>query len=71
MALHRQAGCCARQIIFGDSDKISAFAVDAVLWAYEKGIVKGAGNSMFDPAGSSTRAATAQLMMKYFETYSL
>ena len=57
----------AQEIVFADSEKISDWAVEAVLWAYENKIVQGVGNDMFDPAGNSERAAAAQVMMNYFK----
>ena len=67
--LYRYAGepdVTAQQIVFADSDEISEWAVEAVLWAYENKIVQGVGNDMFNPAGDSQRAAAAQIMMNYF-----
>ena len=67
--LYRYAGepdVTAQEIVFADSDQISEWAVDAVLWAYENKLVQGVGNDMFDPAGDSQRAAAAQIMMNYF-----
>ena len=67
--LYRYAGepeVTAQEIVFADSDLISEWAVDAVLWAYENKLVQGVGNDMFDPAGDSQRAAAAQIMMNYF-----
>ena len=67
--LYRYAGSpevTAQEIVFADSDEISDWAVNAVLWAYENKIVQGVSNDMFDPAGASQRAAAAQVMMNYF-----
>ena len=68
--LYRYAGepeVTAQDIVFADSDEISDWAKDAVLWAYENKLVQGVGNGLFVPAGDSQRAAAAQIMMNYFK----
>lgn len=50
---------------FADAAKVSDYALDAMRWAVEKGIIKGKGNGVLDPQGTATRAETAQILMNY------
>lgn len=52
---------------FNDAGKISSYAVDALKWAYENGVVSGKGNGILDPIGKATRAEVAQMLMNYLE----
>ncbi len=52
---------------FADADQASSWAVDALLWAAEAGILNGKGNGILDPAGSATRAETAQMLKNFME----
>ena len=52
---------------FNDSDKVSSYAVDAVKWAVENGIVNGKENNNFDPSGSASRAEVAAVLMRFAE----
>lgn len=51
---------------FGDADKISSWALDAVTWAVSEGILKGNSEGMLKPKDNSTRAEVAQIIMNYF-----
>ena len=53
------------QSAFADQSSISAYAVDAVGWARESGIVSGKDGNRFDPAGQATRAETAAILMRW------
>ncbi len=50
---------------FGDSDKISPWAKDAMCWAVEQGLIKGVGNDLLAPKGEAGRAQVAQLFMNF------
>ncbi|MBD5133520.1 MAG: S-layer homology domain-containing protein [Clostridiales bacterium] len=52
---------------FVDTDQISSFAVEALSWAVENGILRGKGNGMLDPRGTATRAQAAQLLKNFME----
>ena len=52
---------------FTDIDKASHYALTALRWAVEKGIISGKGNGILDPAGNATRAEVAQMLMNYFK----
>ncbi len=63
--LWRYAGSPAateRELNFADADKAGAWALDALRWAVENGIVSGKGNGILDPTGSATRAEAAQML---------
>ncbi|MBR4656393.1 MAG: S-layer homology domain-containing protein [Oscillospiraceae bacterium] len=50
---------------FADDGEISAFAVEAVYWCREAGVVNGVGENRFAPRGQATRAQLAQFLMAY------
>lgn len=51
---------------FTDAAKVSAWAKDAMAWAVGEGVLKGSDNAL-DPAGTATRAQTAQILMNFFK----
>ena len=53
-------------LTFADAAEVSDWAKPTVAWAAENGIVQGVGDNRFAPAGGTTRAAAAQVMMNYF-----
>nr|WP_297174865.1 S-layer homology domain-containing protein [uncultured Agathobaculum sp.] len=65
--LWRSAGSPAPEAesAFADQSSISAYAVDAVRWARESGIVRGKDGNRFDPAGQATRAETAAILTRW------
>lgn len=68
--LHRYAGDPAatnRELHFSDSEKINAYAREAVLWATENGILNGYEDGSFAPNGSATRAQAAAMLARYVE----
>lgn len=53
---------------FADGAKVSNWAKDAVIWAKEKGVIKGKtvnGKLCIDPQGNATRAEAATMMKNY------
>ncbi len=52
---------------FDDTDKISGYALDAVRWAVENGILKGYGGGRLGPQDRATRAQAAQMLKNLFE----
>ena len=50
---------------FADQVVISSFAVSAVAWARENGIMDGKDDNLFDPQGNVTRAEVATILMNY------
>lgn len=53
---------------FTDAGQISNYAVDAMHWAVEQGVVNGKGNGVLDPKGSAVRAEAAAMLMRYLQT---
>lgn len=51
---------------FSDQGKVSGYAVDALRWAVETGILSGKGNGILDPKGKATRAEAATMLYHYF-----
>ena len=49
---------------FGDADKVSAWAVDAMAWAVGSGLISGKGGDMLDPAGTATRGEVAAMLQR-------
>ena len=52
---------------FRDEVSISAYAVEAVTWAVDRGIINGIGNGFLAPKGQATRAQTAQMLMVFLK----
>ncbi|MDR2357322.1 MAG: S-layer homology domain-containing protein, partial [Oscillospiraceae bacterium] len=50
---------------FDDSDVIADWAREAVLWAYDNGIVQGRPGNVFDPKGRATRAEVAAILRRF------
>lgn len=54
------------ELRFTDLDKVSSYALDALRWAVEKGILNGYGNGQLDLQGYATRAQAAQMLKGFF-----
>lgn len=52
---------------FNDQAAVSGYALPAMQWAVEKGIIAGKGNGIVDPQGNATRAEVAVMLMNYCE----
>jgi len=68
MILYRYAGAPSSSqnlSSFRDADQISVYALEAVRWAVETGIISGKGNGVLDPSGTATRAEVAQMFCNY------
>lgn len=55
------------ELSFSDANQISNFALSAMRWAVEKGILNGKGNGILDPKGLATRAQVAQMFKNYLD----
>lgn len=69
--LWRYAGSPASKsgkLTFRDTSQASAYAVEALCWAQEQGILSGKGNSRLDPLGSAKRSEAAQLLQNFVQT---
>lgn len=68
--LWRYAGSPAatdRELRFADADKASSYALEALRWAEENGIISGSGSGQLMPQGPATRAQTAQMLMNFIQ----
>ncbi len=50
--------------VFEDSDKIRTYALEAMSWAYEKGLLRGMTATTLEPQGKATRAQAATIFMR-------
>lgn len=53
--------------VYIDSDKISAYAVEAMNWAVAVGLIRGVGDSLLSSESDSTRAQIATILMRFEE----
>ena len=68
--LWRYAGSPAatsKELNFSDTDEASDWALEALRWSVENGIINGIGNGLLDPSGLATRAQTAQMLKNFIE----
>jgi hypothetical protein len=56
-----------KELHFNDTDEISGFALDALRWAVENGILNGYGDGRLGPQGQATRAQVAQMLKNFIE----
>ena len=54
-----------KELHFTDADKASVYALEALRWTEENGIISGNGNGILDPKGFATRAQVAQMLKNY------
>lgn len=69
--LWRYAGSPAatnKELHFADADQASGYALEALRWARENGIMNGDRSGYLMPQGSATRAQTAQMLMNFIRT---
>lgn len=68
--LWRYAGSPAvtgEELRFNDTNKISGFALEAMRWAVENGVLNGYGDGRLGPKGEATRAQAAQMLKTFIE----
>lgn len=56
-----------KELHFNDADEISGFALEAMRWAVENGILNGYGDGRLGPQGQATRAQVAQVLKNFIE----
>ena len=61
-----QGGMAIRE--FSDYSSISSWALEAMNWAVNAGLISGKGNGVLDPAGTATRAEVAQILMNFCQS---
>ena len=64
-----QGGMAIRE--FDDYESISGYAVDAMTWSVNIGIINGKENNLLDPQGTATRAQIAAMLHRFIEKYNL
>ena len=52
---------------FTDGASVSDWAVDAMAWALNNGVITGMGDGILSPSGSATRAQAAAMLMRFVE----
>ncbi len=52
---------------FTDADQINGYALEALCWAVENGVMNGNGNGRLAPGGTATRAEAAQILKNFIE----
>ena len=52
---------------YPDRDEVSDWAVRAMVWAVDKGIITGNGAGELDPQGSASRAEVATILMRFIQ----
>ena len=52
---------------FPDGDKVSDYAVEAMRWAVDRGLIAGMDDGRLDPAGTATRAQVATILNRFCE----
>lgn len=50
---------------FTDGNTVSSYALDALRWAVETGIISGKGDGILDPTGKATRAEVAAILHRF------
>ena len=68
--LWRYAGSPAatdKELHFTDADKASGYALEALRWAVENGVMSGKGNGQLAPQGLATRGQVAQMLMNFLK----
>ena len=56
-----------KELHFNDEAEISGFALEALRWAVENGILNGYGDGRLGPQGQATRAQVAQMLKNFIE----
>ena len=51
--------------VFADLNKLDSYAVDAMKWAYGKGVITGMNATTLDPNGNATRAQLASILQRF------
>ena len=56
-----------KELHLNDTDEINGFALEALRWAVENGILNGCGDGRLGPQGLATRAQVAQMLKNFLE----
>src|SRR5699024_618972 len=52
---------------YADYDQISGYALEAMDWAVNAGLINGTSETTLDPKGTATRAQAAAILMRFLE----
>ena len=52
---------------FADADQVNSYAMEALCWAVENGVLSGNGSGQLIPGGTATRAEAAQMLKNFME----
>ncbi len=52
---------------FADADQVNSYAMEALCWAVENGVLSGNGSGQLVPGGTATRAEAAQMLKNFME----
>ena len=73
--MHRYAGYKGYDVsasgdlsVFIDGSETSSWAVEAMEWATGAGLINGMGNNVLSPEGTTTRAQSAAILMRFCES---
>ncbi len=61
------AAASSKELDFNDAGQISGYALEALRWAVESGVLNGDGGGRLDPQGQATRAQVAQILKNFLE----
>ena len=61
------AAAVGQELRFIDADAISSYALEAMRWALENGVISGYGDGRLVPQGLATRAQAAQMLKNYLD----
>ena len=53
---------------FQDQDEISSWAVEAMAWAVDAGLLSGTGSAQLSPVNTASRAEVAQVLANFCQT---
>ena len=56
-----------KELYFSDEGEIGGYALDAIRWAVENGVLNGYGDGRLGPKGQATRAQVAQMLKNFIE----
>ncbi len=57
----------SKELYFSDEGEIGGFALEALRWAVENGILNGSGDGRLGPQGQASRAQVAQMLKNFIE----
>ena len=58
----------SRELRFADAGEAGAYALEALRWAAEKGVINGYGDGRLKPKERTTRVQAAQMLMNFFRS---